>query len=284
MFRKILLPFFILVFSFIPLGRRLSVFLNPPQVFSQEAGSQEFNKAYQEYQTRLEEYQKAHDDYILARSQYLKFLTLTSKQNAQVATSIMLKARDAVVVSYLKTLVARMNEIEGIPAENRQTVMDKLNAEIAWFEDHKNNISASDSLDTLTSKSDEAKKRYTELNILAHTALFTISDGRINDYQKRHSEIFQRTKDKFEQIKNEKREDYTLSDRKKEIIERWISEAEARAAKSEESQADAQKSLNLGVNIQTYTIAISKLDTSQEYLKEATLFVKEIIREITVSE
>jgi len=284
MFRKILLPFFILVFSFIPLGRRLSVFLNPPQVFSQEAGSQEFNKAYQEYQTRLEEYQKAHDDYILARSQYLKFLTLTSKQNAQVATSIMLKARDAVVVSYLKTLVARMNEIEGIPAENRQTVMDKLNAEIAWFEDHKNNISASDSLDTLTSKSDEAKKRYTELNILAHTALFTISDGRINDYQKRHSEIFQRTKDKFEQIKNEKREDYTLSDRKKEIIERWISEAEARAAKSEESQAEAQKSLNLGVNIQTYTIAISKLDTSQEYLKEATLFVKEIIREITVSE
>ncbi|OGM12588.1 hypothetical protein A2V80_00035 [Candidatus Woesebacteria bacterium RBG_16_39_8b] len=248
-------------------------------------GPTEYDRLYQEYSLKVEEYRRSRDEYILARSQYLKFKTLTSQNTAKEKTIIFLQARDEVVVSYIKTVIEKLKETQGIPDATRDAVITRLNDEATWFSDHKGRVSAAGSLEDLVSDSDEAKKRYELIDPLLYEALSVLSSGRVNRYRERLDDTFASVKSKVTEIREEDREEYKFETRKLEIIDRWIFDTEGRIIRSQEKLVEAD-GLIAGFTsakirgASNYNEVLEVLGESQQYLKEASLFVKEIIREI----
>lgn len=260
------------------------IFASP--IFSQD--SNDFDQSYKSYTLTLERYRVAHDDYVLARSQFITFGTLTSQNNAKQATVTMLQVRDDVVIDYLTALRTRVEEISGIPDETKQGLFFRLDEELSWFRDHRGRISSAGSLDDLVKDSDEAKKRFEKIDPLLYETLSNISAGKVNKFRNRLNEIFTKIKNKVNSIKVEERPEYQFSTRKIEIIDRWVFETENRIIRSEEKQQEAEE-LIAGFEdgkkgITRYNKVLEVLNESQQFLKEASLFIKEIVREIKTAE
>ena len=248
-------------------------------------GPTEYDRLYQEYSLKVEEYRRSRDEYILARSQYLKFKTLTSQNTAKEKTITFLQARDEVVVSYIKTVIEKLKKTQGIPDATRDAVINRLNDEVNWFSDHKGRVSAAGSLEDLVSDSDEAKKRYELIGPQFFEALSVVSSGRVNRFRERLDDTFASVKDKVTEIREEDREEYKFETRKLEIIDRWIFDTEGRIIRSQEKLVEADGLIAGFTSPKTrgasnYNEVLEVLGESQQYLKEASLFVKEIIREI----
>lgn len=261
----------------------LTIYLSTSVIYSQ--GPTEFDRLYQEYSIKLEEYRRAHDEYILARSQYLKFKTLTSQNTAKEKTVVFLEARDETVISHIKALKERLKETQGIPDATRDGIITRLDDEISWFSDHKSRVSGAGSLDDLVSDSVEAKRRYEQIEPLLYEALSIISSGRVNRFRERLDETFSSVSQKVTQIREEEREEFKFDTRKLEIIDRWIFDTEARIIRSQEKQVEADQLISEFPSLKkkgasNYNEVLEVLAESQQYLKEASLFVKEIIREI----
>jgi hypothetical protein len=259
------------------------------KIYAQNPSKEEFNQALNNYSLKYEEYNSAHGDYILARSQYLKFMTLTSKTNAQAATAKMLKLRDEVVVYYLNAIKARLDDTSiEISTDEKSNLFLKIDSEIAWFNDHKGNISENDSLEDLVSKSNDASTRFKGLGLTIYDSLYSISDGRMLKYRTRFNDFFQNLTELVNKIKTEDRAEFSLSNEKLSTIDRWITETRDRVGKTEEEQAKAEE---LGThfgdksdNKAVYDQTISSLTKTNSYLKDAISYTEEIIREIKVAE
>lgn len=256
---------------------------------SSQASDRSFNQAYKEYSVAAEEYRRTHEDYVLARSQYLKFKTLTSKNNAKEVTLKMLESRDEVAKTYLISLKERIKETKGISKGTSEGLIFRIDEELTWFADHKDKLPSAGSLEDLVSDSEEASERYASVTPLIYESLTAISSGRVSHFRERLNNIFSGTRDKVNEIKEEERTDYKFSSRKIQIIDRWIFETENRIARSEEKQAEAE-TLKAGFGDErkqyasVYNNTLLLLGESQQYLKEASSFVKEIVREIMTAE
>jgi hypothetical protein len=264
-------------------------FLGIKTISAQNPGREEFNKVYEDYRLKNEDYNKAHDDYILAKTQYEKFKTLTSKTNAQVATAKMLVARDDVVIYYLSALKVRINDTSvKISDDKKNSLYQSIDAEVAWFTDHKNRISQADLLTDLVNKSDEAKSRFTNLNYLLYDSLFSISNGRVVSYRERFQAFFNDLTDLVNKIKGEKRVEYKFSDEKLAVIDRWIIETQDRLAKGDTENSKsvqiASQMNSKSNNTNVYRQTIDSLTKANNFLKDAVSYSKEIVREIKVAE
>ena len=264
-------------------------FLLSLTVYNRSYGATPFDNAYQEYSLEVEEYHNAHDEYVLARSQYLKFGTLTSTNNAKDAAIAMLQARDDVVISYFKAVKEKAAETQGIPDATRDALNIRIDEETNWFSDHRGHLSSAGSLDDIVTDSDEASMRFESAEPLIYEALSDVASGKISRFRERLNEIFSSVSTKVGEIREEERDEFAFSTRKLEIIDRWIFETENRITRSEEKQAEADaKIMEFSVenkrNASSHIEVLSTLGESQQYLKEASLFVKEIIREIKTAE
>ena len=262
-------------------------------VFSSPAISQgtdnNFDQTYSEYTKKVEEYKRTRDEYVLARSQYLKFKTLTAQNNAKEATKRMLEARDNVVVLYLQSIKAKVNETKGIDDPTEEGLFIRLDEEISWFSDHKAKLSSAGTLDDLVSDSNLAKGRWKSAAPLIYESLAVISSGKINDFQERLTNIFNGVKGKMNEIGKEEREEYKFSSRKIQIIDRWIFETENRITRSEGKQTEALEIISEYAGgkkneAKLFEDALIILDEAKQYSKEGSSFLKEIIREIKTAE
>ena len=266
------------------------IFASP--AFSQTTSASSFDQTYKDYTLSIEKYRQAHDEYVLTRSQYIKFQTLTSQNNAKQATINMLQARDDVVILYLGSLKARIEETSGIQDATKEGMFFRLEEEINWFTDHRNKIGSAGSLDDLVSDSNKARDRFAEIDPLIYEALSNISGGKVNKFRNRLNDIFNKIREKVNTIKAEDRSEYQFSTRKIEIIDRWVFETENRISRSEEKQQGADELISeFGSGRRgrergspRYNDVVEKLGESQQFLKEASLFIREIVREIKTAE
>ncbi len=264
-------------------------FLLSLTAYNQPYGATPFDNAYQEYSLEVEEYRKAHDEYVLARSQYLKFGTLTSTNNAKGAAIVMLQARDDVVISYFKAVKEKVAETQGIPDATRDALNIRIDEETNWLSDHKGRLSSAGSLDDIVKDSDEASMRFESADPLIYEALSDVASGKISRFRERLNETFSSVSTKVGEIREEERNEFAFSTRKLELIDRWIFETENRITRSEEKQVEADATISelsgeKKRNAPTHNEILAILGESQQYLKEASLFVKEIIREIKTAE
>lgn len=264
-------------------------FISSLVVYNRSYGATPFDNAYKQYSLEIEEYQKTHDEYVLARSQYLKFGTLTSTNNAKDATIVMLQARDDVVISYFKAVKEKLSETQGIPDATRDALNVRIDEETKWFSDHSGRLSSAGSLDDIVKDSDDAKNRYESVDSLIYEALSVVASGKISRLRERLVGTFSSVSKKVSEIREEEKEGFTFTTRKLELIDRWIFETENRVTRSEEKQVEAEAEFteftgDKKKNAPTHNVVLSILGESQQYLKEASLFVKEIIREIKTAE
>jgi hypothetical protein len=265
------------------------LFLNSLNIVYSQENDDKFNQAYREYSLVSEDYRKAHDDYVLSRSQYLRFKTLTSQNKAKESTLTMLRSRDEVLIKYLTALKTKAEGEEGIDEGTLQALVLRLNEEIGWFSDHRDRLSSAGTLDDLVTDSENARVRYEAITPFIYEVLVGISTGKVNNFDERLDSIFGDTKDKVNKIKEEDRDAYKFSNRKIQIIDRWIFETESKITRSEEKRGEATEKIGefgerTVQDVKIYNNILDTLGQSQLYLKEASSFVKEIIREIMTAE
>jgi hypothetical protein len=285
------LKVFSLFFSFV-----LFLFLNSNTVFAQEETATESSEVplltsvYADYTKIIDEYTKLHDDFIVKRAQYLRFKTLKSQEEAQASTLSMLQKRDDVVVSYLKVLQSRIEEAVGVTDSRRDALNFRINGEIQWFTEHREILTSAASLSDLVKDSTKAELRFDSVISLAYEVLANTSYGHIVDFQERVKDLQGNLKMKVENIKSEERDEYKLSSDKLQVIDRWIFESDNRIVRGEERQGGAEISIT-DLNRYTgtavlgsYNQTLTKLGESQLYYKEASSFMREVIREIKVQD
>lgn len=267
----LLLAFVVLVFS--------------PKVAIAQEEEFDFERAYQDYVFTLDVYNSVHAEYLLSKAQYEQAGTLVAQSKAQEATTNMLEARDDVVTTYLTAIRMRMVEAEGVSDITKNGLFSRLDSEITWFKDHKERLPSAGTLADLQADSEEASERFKELTqTVAYETLSTIPFGKLSLMRTATSNILTSINNKVFQIR-------ANGDKDTAIIERWGLEIESKITRSLDKEIEAQALIpNFTVDTsrnrrpdyrKNYNDIIFKLDESRQFLRDATEFIEEIIREIT---
>lgn len=269
---KIILAVFILFFAF-----SFYFFLPPNLSYSQEKVF-DANKAFEDYLYNVNLYRQSHSEYIVAKESYLKYQTLTSKNNALEKTKLMLKNQDEVVKTYLTALRLKLAEVSGINNYNQNVLYLRLDDEIPWYQKHQESLNSVGTLEDLTSLADNGKEQYQKTEILAFQTLGAVLNSKQEVF---YEEINQRIKELKEKIG----EIRIKGDKNTALAERWLLEAENRLTRSQEKQSASQKLLSQIKNSdfnknESYNQAQFNIEESHQYLKEANSYLKEVIREL----
>jgi hypothetical protein len=256
------------------------IFLLPLSVRAEDF---DFNRAFSDYLYSFDLYLQVYQEYISARDSFLQYKTLTSKTNAFQKTLRMAQARDETVRTYLIALRMKLEETPGVSLSEKNVFSLRLDNEVAWFLNHKEELSSAGSLEDLIELAHRAEEKYQkETEVLIYQTLHKILVGKENNLAEKINKQITALKEKLREIK-EKGEDVSLQ-------ERWLLETEKRLRRFEEKISDSVKKMEeLEKSIfrdkgQTYREAQLSLEEAHQYLKEANRYLKEIIREIKTEE
>ncbi len=241
--------------------------------------AQEFNfdRAYADYLYNYNLYRESHDNYITARETFLKYQTLTSKNEALGKTKEMLQKQDEVIKTYLTALRIKLMENPGLSTDEQNILFGNLDNEIEWFRQHQEEVNTANSLEDLTALSEKSKEQYQKTEVLIYETLGAIFAGKEIGLREEISQQIKNLKEKVGEIR-------LKGDKDTSLTERWLLEAENRLTQSQEKQFEAQQKLSkIGSSLdknRSYNEAQSSLEESHQFLKEANSYLKEIIREL----
>jgi hypothetical protein len=247
--------------------------------FSSLILAQEFNfdRAYADYLYNYNLYRESYDSYNTARETFLKYQTLTSKNEAIGKTKEMLQNQDEVIKTYLTALRIKLMENPGLSSDEQNILFGNLDNEIERFRQHQEETNKSNTLEDLTNLSEKSKEQYEKTEILIYETLGAIFAGKEIGLREEISQQIKSLKEKVGEIRLKGDKDTSLS-------ERWLLEAENRLTQSQEKQFEGQQNLTKiksSLNkSRTYNEAQSSLEKSHQFLKEANSYLKEIIREL----
>lgn len=277
------LSILLLVLSlFIPqivLAQETAVPSPSPEVF-------DYAKAYKDYIFTLDQYKRAHSEYLLARSQYMQAKTLAAQTKARDATVTLLQVRDDVVMSYLTTLRMKLSESVGILSTDREGLYARIDREVTWFDNHKQQIPSAGTLKDLEADSKEAADHFVVTEFLVYEVLLVVPVGKVQALREQADSILGRMKSKVSQMRADGVDT--------SITERSLIETENKLTRSLDKEVEAQ---GLVVALQSgeqniknaskkidkdsiYEQTIQTLVEAQQFLKETSSFMKEILRQI----
>ncbi len=150
-----------------------------------------FDKAYQDYIFTQSRYSESFSAYTKARDTYEKNQTLTLKEDARIKTLEMLRMRDELLKVYLTALRIKLVEVGGLTQTEKETQFERIDSEVIWYKDHKEQYKDTDPLEILFSKSKNTQDRYkldTERKI--YDALFSASLGEVINLRLKHEEVY----------------------------------------------------------------------------------------------
>jgi len=247
-----------------------------PEVF-------DFNKAYKDYVFITDQYNSAHSAYILARSQYFQAKTLASQAKAQDATAKMLIARDDVMKAYLVALRLRLSETDGVSETTKQGLFTRIDTDVAFWKTHHDRIDSAASLFDLTTDSNTAKIHFAITESISYEVLSTIPQGKEFVLRNELADLLSQTKTKISNIRANGDLDTSES-------ERWVLQTDQKLTRSQDKEIAAQDLIaqltsndssrqNQKKNV-IYTQVTQTLSDSLQYLKEASSYLKEVIKRI----
>ncbi len=251
-----------------------------------------FEKQYANYQAKFKQYDTLHQEYVVKRSQYMRFKTLTSQEDAYDATLAMLLARNDVLVAYFQSLKEKLKEGEDIPDDAEARLILTIDDEVGWLTTHQNQTSTAGTLDDLVTDSKTASSRFANnQTIIAYESLAAFSLGRMLGYERRTQDLYDDLKKKIDEVRSETREGYTFSAGKFQVLDRWMFDAETRITRAKQKTTDAQSFFSTK-NIKSkgtealnqYNNTLKTLGEAQLFLKEANTFMSEVIRELKTAE
>lgn len=244
-----------------------------------------YDLAYKTYQESLSDYRDTFGDYVLARSQYIRFGTLQAEKEARDKTIVFLEVRDQVVINYLNLLKIKLEESDGIDEARRIDLLAKIDDEIVWHSGHKDTISSALTLQELVQDSDAAADRFDSVSEVAYSTVTELSFGKIEVFFERFDKIFNGTRAKLDSIRQDSREDYQLSERQIQLVNRWIIETEARRSRAEELEIEVREDVEKkgfkgsGLRaLKIYNETLGDFSIVVQHLREGGAFIQEIVR------
>jgi len=258
----------------------------------EEAGTKsEYEEKLRGYTQKIEDYRRAHDVYRVTRAQYIRSKTQKAKTDAKGSTIKLLELRDDVIISYLKVLKARLSETEGVSDARFEGLAFKIDEEIFWYERHRNLVASAGSLEDLVDDSDEAKDRQKITERLYYEVLSNISYGKVSNYKERLKENLESLREKVDEIRVDERVGFSFSNRKMQVLDRWIFEAENLIIRTQDKQEETDDAINDMLQnkrqlnkVKPYNEIMEVLSDGKQFLKEASSYLIEVIKEIKIAE
>jgi hypothetical protein len=234
----------------------------------------DYAATYQSYITLSDLYRKSYQSYISSKNKFLTYHTLTSENEAIENGRNFLKTRDQFLLQYLKLLNDRTSETGGFSQSERDLIFSKLNVESVWLYGHRSKYDTAGSLNDLQRVSDQLQDRYgSVIRYVALQTAGTIIHNKTKIFINTIDDILLRIDTVLKQMGEES---FDVS-----LAQRWLLEAQNKVSLSKEKQDDANSIFtNLhGQNlVSDYNKAVFLLNESNQYLREASLNISEIIR------
>lgn len=255
----------------------LIVFLLPQKTFSEEKVF-DANQAYQDFLYNYNLYRQSYSEYAITKESYLKYQTLTSKNEALQKTNQMLKNQDEVVKTYLTALKLKLMETSINNNYGQNILYTKIDNEVAWYKKHQENLNSAGTIEDLTKLASDGKDEYQETEILIYQTLGTILNSKEDVFYEKINQNIKTLKEKIGEIR-------VKGDKNTSLSERWLLEAENRLTRSQEKQLSAQQLLTKIKasdfnKIKSYNEAQFTIQESHQYLKETNSYLKEVIKEL----
>ena len=257
--------------------------LNPNQkgidIFAQGLTTQ---NAFNDYTYSRDNYLSSLTNYNLKKDSYLKNKTLSLKEEVRVALYDLLIKRNDYKRSYLTLVRTRVSELTGITNDEKGTVFTKIDPEVVFLENRKNEIKAGDSLEDLLNKSDEEDSRYeTDTLPNIYFALSNISLSTVIEIKNKHRDLYQKLKDEANNLVKLGRADATLFDR-------WFKDIESELTKINDIENLTRTEIDKVFNEDNYQIkkaydkVVEKLAPAKDNLLTLNSFITEL--ESTIEE
>jgi len=249
-------------------------FAIPLQAIAQDF---DFNRAFNDYVYNYNLYRSAHLEYITAKSEYQTYNTLTSQTKALEATRKLLQQRDEALKTYLTALRMKLKEETGIIGYKQNLYFVKLDDEVAWTTEHQSLLTSPSTIEDLLEESEKMENRYPTTAVISYQTLGTILEGKENTLRDEVNNLVKLTEEKINEIRANNEDTATL--------ERWLIEAKQKITLSEQKQTQALAVINSieakdKDKSEKYDQAKLLFEESNQYLKEAISFLKEIMREV----
>lgn len=242
-----------------------------------------FEKAYADYVHNYDAYKRARNEYELARLNYLSDKTLSSKTKAQDAMLTMMVARDNVVITHLTALRKKLSDTSGFDNSEKESYFSQIDGDVSWHKSHRDGLPNAGSLENLVEESEKAKDKYEETTlILGYHTLGTVQIGKVITFTERLRKIISDINSKVGEIR-------LAGDKDTGRVERWLLDTEARITRSGQKKDEARKLL-LGMDNDPESLGDDFGDfqeliiESNQFLKEAVSYIKEIIKEIKTAD
>jgi len=237
----------------------------------------DFDRAYQDYLHTYNQYRDSHNQYVTAKNQHLSYQTLSSKNQALIKSKEMLIKRDQSLETYLIALRLKLAEITSVVGYQANLLYMKLDQEINWLINHRKALPSAGTLEDLLKLGEQPEKRYLQTEIIIYQTLGEILQNKETALTQRARQLTNDLKTKIQVLKKDEPE-------KALIWERWLLESENKTTRAFEKQKQSRAILqNLDpkeeIDEQFYQ-AQFVLKESNQYLKEAVFYLKEIIQEI----
>ncbi len=242
------------------------------------------NRAIDDYKFALDVYKKADSEYQIAKAQYLNSKTLTAQAKVQGALYSFLRSRDELLRTYLVYLNVKIAATQGVSDSDRDSTTARLQESINWYADHEERLKSAGNLADLFKDSDEAKVYYfNNTDPIIYKSLSLVPDARIQTFQDRIRNIVDATSAKIAEIRQNQ-------DKDTRTIERWILETQSRIQRSVDKKNSAHTDIfpvfdkidntYTQSRSSSYNDVVFRLEESLQYLKEANIFLKEIVNKI----
>jgi len=251
----------------------------------------QYDAKYSEYSRAIEDYRRSHESYRLTRAQYVRSKTQKSKTDAKESTIKMLQSRDEVTIRYLELLKTKLNETEGVSDARYEGLAFKIDEEVYWYDQHKSIIASAGSLEDLVDDSDDAENRHKITERLYYEVLSNISYGKVTHHRERVNENMGALREKVDEIRVDDRVGYSFSNRKMQVLDRWIFETENLLSRTQDKQSEADDAINellkkqfQANRVKPYNDVMEVLSEGKQFLKEASSYLIEVIKEIKIAE
>ncbi len=251
------------------LGLLLMV-LTSTQVLADAAGSQ------QAYTNFSDIYRTSYQNYIIAKNKYLTYQTLAAAREALENGRLFLKVREQYLILYLSMLRDKVSEQGGFTLSERNLIMGKIEVENTWLNSHRSLYDTPTTLGDLQRVSDQTQDRYE--SVIRYVGLQTSGEILYN----RAAILEKGLRSNIYALEQEMKA-ISATGTDLTLAQRWLLEAKNKIDLAKDKQGEALLSFMAlrGQNlVADYNRGSFLLSESNQYLRETTAFVLEIIKNI----
>jgi 3-dehydroquinate synthase class II len=193
----------------------------------------------------------------------------------------MLSARDETIRTYLTALRMKLRETTGLSDAEKDATYSQIDAQIAWYNDHKDKLPSAQTLEDLVSDSNSAKDHFTATTAIIYSTLVQIDSGKIRGLRGEQVKVIDSLNQKIGQISQN-------GDKNVIPLERAISDIQNKVDRSVAKESEAQvailkvqqKGASAAAMAAAYEDAIARLNDAFLYLKDINLNLQDVVRQI----